>query len=302
MFRPGSRSYRDVHPVRCGPPARKNIGLPGLAVNQITTYHWNLEKDLAEYAAAGVAGIGIWRNKLADYDEEKAIELILDSGLKITSLCWAGGFTGSAGFSFDEVVEDTCSAIRLAGNLGARNVLLVSGSQGSHIRTHARRLVIEGLKECADVAADFDVGLALQPMRSSGPQDWSFLRSIDETLAIVETCDHPHVAMSFSLFHLWRESDLMERLPRVVPYIASVQLSDCSDPQSPCDQQPIGGGRIPSQTILRALLELGYAGPFELELWSESWWKADYRQLLRQQVSVFDALTANRRAAAGSEL
>ncbi len=90
-----------------------------IAINEMTTYRWSFEEDVHNYAAAEVSAIGIWRQKLSDFGEDKGIELLAENGMVASSLLWAGGFTGSDGRSFKESVADADEAIRLAAALKA---------------------------------------------------------------------------------------------------------------------------------------------------------------------------------------
>ena len=85
-----------------------------LSMNEITTYRWSLEEDVENYQEAGYSGIGVWRCKVADGDENQTIDLLNASGLKVTHLSWAGGFTGSDGRSAAESIVDALEALRLA--------------------------------------------------------------------------------------------------------------------------------------------------------------------------------------------
>ena len=44
------------------------------SMNEFTTMRWSFEDDVVEYSQAGFDGIGIWRQKLSDIDEEEAIK------------------------------------------------------------------------------------------------------------------------------------------------------------------------------------------------------------------------------------
>ena len=59
-----------------------------LSMNELTTYRWTLPQDIERYAAAGYEGIGVWRQKLADYGEEDGIDLLAESPLQVTNLLW----------------------------------------------------------------------------------------------------------------------------------------------------------------------------------------------------------------------
>jgi len=67
-------------------------------------------------------------------------ELLQQSGLKVSHLLWAGGFTGSEGHTYRESVEDAAEALRTAAALGAGSVIVYSGARGG--LTDSRKLVL----------------------------------------------------------------------------------------------------------------------------------------------------------------
>ena len=60
-----------------------------LSMNEMTTYRWSFEEDVARYRAAGIGAIGVWRQKLSDFGEDKGVELLAESGLKVSNPPWA---------------------------------------------------------------------------------------------------------------------------------------------------------------------------------------------------------------------
>jgi sugar phosphate isomerase/epimerase len=266
-------------------------------MSQMTTYRWSFLEDVIHYQQAGINRMAIWRPKLADFGEERCIELIRDAGMEVSSLGWAGGFTGGNGHTFVEAVDDARSAILTAAELGAESLTIISGGQHHHIRSHARRLLREALEQILDVAEEHNVTLALQPMHPIYQEEWTFLISLDETQEILEAIDHPRVQMAFGTYHLWQEPRLIECLPAIVPMIASVQVSDWRPPRCDNDRHLPGDGMIPLAEILSTLHECGYRGSYEIEIWSAELWKSDYAQLLersrRQFLSLFSGVTAS---------
>ena len=120
--------------------------IPRLAVSELSTIRWSFEDDVLQYLKHGFEAIGIWRTKLSDYGEEKAKELLDEHSLKISSLQWAGGFTGSDGRSFREAMHDAYDAIELAAMLGAKTLLVHAGSRSGHTKNHARRMLATALR------------------------------------------------------------------------------------------------------------------------------------------------------------
>jgi len=267
--------------------------LPKLSMNEMTTYRWSLLEDVTGYRDAGIGGIGIWRAKLAEFGEELGVNLIHESGLAVSSVSWAGGFTGANGHSYRESVADARDAIRVAADLNAQCLVIVSGSRAGHTTRHAQRLLVDALSELGDTAAEYDLCLALQPMHPMFELEWTFLTTLDETFDILNRCSDSPVQLAFDVYHLWQEPRLLERIPEIAPRTATVQLSDWREPtRSENDRSLPGEGKIPLPEIVNAFLSAGYGGYFEIEVWSEELWNSDYVDLLDRCRLQFDAIFA----------
>lgn len=264
-----------------------------LAVNEVTTYRWTLLEDVLGYMDAGIRTMGIWRPKLDEFGAEKAIDLIHDSRMAVSSVSWAGCFTGQHGYAYAEAVHDAKETLRIAGELNADCVVMLSGALSGHILNHARRLFVSALNELGDLAAEQGVKLAIQPMRRMFANDWTFITSIDETLDVIDACNHDMVGMAFDVYHLWQEPNLLKRIAEIAPLVSTVQLNDYHrPPTSNFDRGLIGDGEIPLTNIIQAFLENGYRGSFEIAIWSEELWKSNYDELLQNCRSRFESLFA----------
>ena len=252
-----------------------------LSMNELTTYRWSFEEDVVNYANAGYTAIGIWRRKVEDFGVERAIELLQESGLRVSSLLWAGGFTGNDGRTHTESVEDAREAIALADQLGAENLLLYSGGSDLHIRKHCDRLLSNALDSLLPIAEEFDVRLALKPMHPAAATEWTFLTDLGDTLHLLERYASPHLGLALDLFHFADDRKLMALLPRLAEHLAVVSVGDRLEPitfeQNRCT---IGNGFLPLSRIVPALLEEGYDGFFEIELLGPESETAIYRHHL----------------------
>ncbi len=260
-----------------------------LAVNQLTTVRWSFLEDLHAFRAHGFKAAGLWRPKVVRFGEARAVELVRDLELAVSSLSWAGGFTGANGESFYDAVDDARQAVHLAGALNAECLVLVSGPQCGHIGSHARRLVVDAIKALAEDAAEQGVPLALQPMSRGAARNWSFLRSLDETLDVIERSGRG-ARIAFDVFHLWDAPRLLDRIPELASRVAVVQLCDGGGAARSSDQErrAFGGGEIPLSAIVAAFDEAGFSGYYELAVWSEELWQSDYSRLLRECRTHFD--------------
>jgi sugar phosphate isomerase/epimerase len=262
-----------------------------LSISETTTFRWSFEEDVAQYLAAGIPAIGIWRHKLSDCGQAKARDLLNGGGLKVSHLFWAGGFTGSDGRSHRESVDDGAEAVRTAAALDCRTLVLYSGPRAGHTYNHARRLVQAALDELIPLAAKLGVTLAFEPMHPGCAAEWTFLTSLDETLDLLQAINSPQVKMVLDTYHLGQQGDLAERVAKIVAQIAIVHLGDARQPpngeQNRCR---LGEGIVPLAEIIAALEAGGYDGYYDVELFGEEIESDDYRSLLGHAKEAFGKL------------
>ncbi len=264
-----------------------------LSLNETSTFRWSFEDDVAQYAAAGIKAIGVWRQKLSDCGEQRALELIRKHHLKVSHLFWAGGFTGSAGHSYRESLEDTADALRTAASLGAGCLVVCSGARAGHTFNHARRLVQGALQELVPMAEEFGVVMALEPMHSGCAAQCTFLNNLDDALGIIQAIDREHVKLLLDTYHLGQDPGLVERIPEIAPRIALVQLGDAKrPPQGEQNRCRLGDGVVPLRQIICALRGAGYDGFFDVELLGEDMEAMDYHGLLAHAKEAFADLMA----------
>ncbi len=252
-----------------------------LSVSETTTFRWSFEEDMRNYAAAGIPAIGVWRQKISDYGEVRAIGLLQEYGLEVSHLFWAGGFTGSDGRSFRESVEDAKEALRLAKRLGAGCLVVYSGTRAGHTYNHARRLVRDALQELAPLGESLDVPVAVEPRHPGCAGAWTFLTTLEETLLVLDMVGSPWVKMVFDTYHLGHQEGIVERIGELISRVALVQLGDARYPPTiEEDRCRLGEGILPLAQIVAAFASAGYDGYYDIELLGEEFSQADYPGLL----------------------
>ena len=262
-------------------------------MNEVTTFRWSLEDDVRRYAAAGYEGIGVWRRKLADHGEEQGVDLIAESGLRVTNLVWAGGFTGSDGRSLEESVQDAAHALRLAGALGAGCLVVYPGGRNNHIFSHAERLLRTAIEQLLEYAADVEVPLAIEPMHPACAAEWTFLTDLESTVAFIEQFDSPFLKLVFDSYHFGHDRSVLANLPEVVPHIGVVHLGDRSEPHGvDQDRRPLGEGSLQLAELVRGLLDAGYVGDFDVELIGPNIVESDYESVLKSSQEFFERVLA----------
>jgi sugar phosphate isomerase/epimerase len=262
-----------------------------LSMNEITTFRWSLEEDVENYLQAGYRSLGVWRQKLADYEPEYAIDLIVGSGLSVSNLLWAGGFTGNDGRSLAESVDDAAEAIRFAEAIAANCVVIYSGGRNNHTFRHAGRLLRTAIDELLPVAETAEVPLAIEPMHAACAADWTFLTDIRSALGLIDEFQSPFLKLAYDTYHFPLGPRQRHLLQRIAPHIGIVHLGDRREPPSvDQDRCPLGSGRLPLGEIVTTLQEAGYTGAFDVKLIGPDIGMGDYGTLLEQSQLAFAGL------------
>ncbi len=262
-----------------------------LSMNEITTYRWSLEEDVENYLQAGYSAIGVWRQKLTDIDENRAIDLLATSGLGVTHLSWAGGFTGSDGRTFAESVEDAQEALRLSADIMAKCLVVYPGGRNNHTYRHAGRLLRSALDELLPLAEEIEVPLAIEPMHAACAKDWTFLTDLSSVLSLIHEYGSPYLKIAYDTYHFPINGRHRDVLVRLAPHIAVVHLGDRREgPSVEQERCPLGHGRLPLGDVICSLQEAGYSGAYDVKLSGSEVETFDYWTLLEHSQLAFGEL------------
>ncbi len=161
-----------------------------LSMSQMTTRHWNFEEDILGYRRFELSRVAVWHQKLALFGEEKALDLLAEHPVAVTSLYHGGGFLDADELRWGDPAADAIEGVRLAARLGARDVVVVSGDRGTFTKGHAKRLLVESLRRLADAAGESGVHVALAPLHRSQSRGRTFLTELEETIEVIDRTRH----------------------------------------------------------------------------------------------------------------
>ena len=225
------------------------------------------------YRNFGFESIGLWRQKLEDHGVSDAVDLIHESSLAVSSLHFAGGFTGD-GCTLADSIEDTLNAIDLAAQLNANCLLIHPGSLNNHLKSHISKVFQSVLDQILPYAESRDVQLVVEPVLDQPYSNFTFYQTIDETIDLLNA--NPTLGVALDLYHVGMDAIAFDCLPEYADRIKLVQLADRTreslSVQKRCGNErksfrlPLGEGDVQIESWLNRLNELGYRGPFELEL------------------------------------
>lgn len=274
-----------------------------LSISQLTTYRWDLPVELDHLAYHGFDAISLWRTKVSDVGIDAARKLLDRSGIRVSSLQWAGGFTGSDGQTFRESVDDAAEAITTAERVGAEVLVVHTGCRGGHTLGHARRLLQESLEILSPLASERGVTLALEPHHPGAAAGCGFMPRLTQALEWVDRFNHPAVRLALDLWQFGHDSTLPGLLPDLVKRLALVKLADrIGPPSSDRERLPPGQGQLPLEELVGELHAAGYRGDFEFEIVGEAVEAVGYDPVLRHLRRVTDGWTGPMRRSVQREI
>lgn len=262
----------------------------GASLSELSMVRWDLEQELEHLTRHGIDGVGLWRTKLSDIGVATARSLLGRYRCRVSSLQWAGGFTGSDGRNFRESVDDAIDAIETAAAVGARVLVIHTGCRGGHTLGHAHRLLREACEALAPAAWDAGVRLAIQPFHPAAAAGCGFLTRVSQAVEWTDRFDHPAVGLSLDLWQFGHDPALPDLLPRLLRRLFLVKVADRGEaPSSGGERLPPGMGCLPLENLVATLLSLGYAGDVEFDPIGETAEAAGYDQTIREVRQVADA-------------
>jgi len=288
---------------------------PKFSVSEITTFHQTYEEDLACYRDAGVEGIGIWEFKLPEGADADSVAKLKDSGLAATTCIpgtlsiWPVPFPGPSDPM--ERTNELCAAIERFAPFEPEVVLCLTGHPGDHDPVEARRILVEGLRRAAKVAAEHGLKLGLEPLHREIYAHWSTIGDIPSTIELMDEIGEPNVELIYDVYHLWDTPNIIEDTVRYGDRIAeSVHVCDYrQDTRNDFDRALPGEGTMDLPAIFGALDAAGVVGWFDLEIFSDdgsftdqdfedSLWKQDPTEVVERGKAGFDKAWAARKAPA----
>jgi hypothetical protein len=206
--------------------------------------------------------VGLLRKTIWKYGADAVAKSISAHRLTVSSLSWAGGFTGAVGFSFREAVADGRQALREAQAVSAETLVIVPGGRAGHTFRHARRLVVDGLRFLVDDAAERRLKLAILVSPPANCATWSCLAGGDDALHVIEEVGSPIVGLACPLPRGDGHPALVDRWQRICRR-AWIAWTDIESAPSSI------GTRYPGlDETLRWLVDSGFGGVWELRSWA----------------------------------
>jgi sugar phosphate isomerase/epimerase len=265
-------------------PASPLTDFSRLSMHTITTKPWSIEEATEHFAAAGVKGIGVWRQYLEGRDIARTGNAIRAAGLQVVSLARGGFFAASDPKQRQAAVDDNLKAIDEAEALGAPVIVLVCGAEPGQPLETSRSRIADGIAAVLDRATDAGVKLAVEPLHPMYADARSAIITLRQANDLCDRIDSPTVGVAVDVYHVWWDPDLESEIRRSgrAGRLFAFHVSDWRTPTEDLlnDRGLMGEGCIDIRRIRSWVEEAGFDGFHEVEIFSNRYWATDQGEFL----------------------
>ena len=263
---------------------------PQVVVSAVSSWRQSFDDDLAMWARLGVDHVGLSLRKCEEVGLAVAARRVADAGLRVGNVVECGWCALDDPATWDE----QRSRLGAAAGVFDCPIVVTTGPAG-RLSWDAAAGAFAGF-----VAPLRDAGASLAVENTSPLRlDLSFVTTLRDTVDLAASA---RVGVCVEVNSCWMERDLAGTLRHAGSRLAHVQLSDWKiGSLTTPDRCVPGDGDIPLARMLRALLDAGYTGAFELELVGPRIEAEGYEHAIGRALARTDALLGEALAGGGHE-
>jgi sugar phosphate isomerase/epimerase len=236
---------------------------PRVSLSAISTFSWELDADLAFYAAAGITNVGISVAKLERFGWEEGTRRVVDSGVRVTNLIGLGPFHLAEPGRWEAQRERVVRALETATKVGAECLVFTSGPAGPLPWEEAADALEAALAPVLPEARSRGVPFAIEHTNALRV-DVGFVHTLADALDLARRLD---TGVCMEVNACWAERGLTDTITAGADRLRLVQVSDFAvGTRSTPNRLVPADGDIPLERILGQVLAAGYTGCFDLEL------------------------------------
>ncbi len=268
--------------------------LSRFSINQMTVKQLSMPELVDACVELGVPGVGLWREPVQSYGVEATAKLVRDAGLAVTTLCRGGFLTATDPDERAKALDDNRRAVDEAATLGTEVLVLVSGGlpAGSKDLHGARERIADALAELGPYAERHGVKLAIEPLHPMFASDRCVVSTLTQALDLAERFPAHQVGVTVDTYHIWWDDTAPAQIARAGAggRIHTFQLADWTTPLPEGvlnGRGQIGDGSIDMREWKGHVEAAGYTGPIEVELFNDTLWARDGREVLAETAARF---------------
>jgi sugar phosphate isomerase/epimerase len=143
-------------------------------------------------------------------------------------------------------------------------------------------MVIEGLRKIKKTADRVGVTLSIEPITARPGALGSLITTMGETFDLLADAGEPDIQLIVDVWHLFDTPGFLDDLRRHAGRVSAIHACDYRRPRSNADRLMPGDGESDVVAIFRAAREGGFAGWYDLEVFSDELSRLQPREFMRR--------------------
>ena len=250
-------------------------------MNQATfRTRWSQTDFLEGCARHGVRWVSLWLDQATGISVPDLRRRLQRLDLRVSGIHRIGPIDFSATSNGQTDQRRAATIIEAAAELGADHVFLFTGGlpDGSKDLAGAWRRVEDVASWASNYCIANGVRLALEPLHPMLMGERTLICSLRQALTLSRSLGDG-AGVVVDVHHVWWDPDLDDliRQAGAEGRILGFHVNDWRNPTRHrlTDRAMVGDGIIPLRRIWRQMVDAGFAGPIEVEIFSEFWWDQD---------------------------
>jgi sugar phosphate isomerase/epimerase len=252
-----------------------SAGLAHLAINTATLRkQLDLLAIVEACARRGIRSLCPWRDQVASAGLANVARHLKDTAITLSGYCRGGFFPAADAVGLRAALDDNRRAVDEAKTLDAPCLVLVVGALPGALQGRpahkdiglARAQVVDGIA-------------AIEPLHPMQAADRACINTTEHALDVCDALDPNRtgaLGVAIDVYHTWWDPKLEGQIARagrdrLLAYHVCDWLLPTSDLLN--DRGMMGDGIVELKKIRGWVEAAGYAGPAEVEIFSERWWR-----------------------------
>ncbi len=259
-------------------------GHPRLSVNSVSSYGQPLAADIAMWKDLGIDHVALILPKILDVGWDAARDMVLDAGLRVSTIFGPTYRRLDADRSlgwWDEDQPGTVRTIEVAASVGAASVYVCSGAAPTLRWDEAADAFAEMVAPAVARGRELGVPLLIEPTNPLRC-DISFVFWQRDAM---ELARRAATMVMLDLQSCWYERGLEQVVRNNMDLIGLTQISDYVIGTTETGNRVVpGDGDIPLERLLAMVVDAGFTGAFDLEVFGPRVEEEGYPSAVRRSV------------------
>lgn len=271
-----------------------------LCLNQATTMPYPLDDTIRAAAAGGIPAIGLWVEPVEEAGVEVVRTWLADAGVRATSMSRVGFLANKRGAELRAAQDAVRRALEMCAALEVPTLSFVAGGLPADDRSlrAAEQRVRETLELVQPEVASSGVQLMLEPIHPLFVNDRSIVTSLGQALRLVDGLPAAQYGVLIDSWATFWDAELHDAIARAGAEgrLAGYQVNDFAlplpSPNNMNGRLMPGDGVIDLVAMTRAVIDAGFAGPIEVEVFNDDIWALPLEEIVALTVSTFERMMA----------